>query len=63
MHNVIMPGARDHPEAHGSRNLWPEKRVQFSRGHWRSEEGTGANVTSFMPAIALTVVPCAGDMQ
>jgi hypothetical protein len=38
MHNVIMPSAKDHPGEHGSRTLWPGRRVQLSRGHWRSEE-------------------------
>ena len=41
MHNVIMRGAKDQPQARGSRRLWLEQHVQLSRGHWRREEGGG----------------------
>lgn len=38
MDNVGMPSAKDHP----SPGLRQGQRVQFSRGHWRSEASGGA---------------------
>ena len=39
VHNVDMRDGSGHPAARSGQSLWQERQVQFSRGHWRREEG------------------------
>jgi hypothetical protein len=59
-HNVVMRGPNDQFRAGGSQSPLLQQRVQFSRGHWRREEESGAvRSAGWWEAVSVTWSPAA----
>jgi len=55
-----MRDRSSHRGAGSSQRLWPEKRVQISRGHWRRDEADGAiRSVGWWEAVTVTWSPAA----